>query len=319
MLYPISVPKPNSAEDLIGYIDHSGRVVVKPTYAAGAYFSETLAAVCRGDGLSGFIDVDGETRIPFRYHGLGLFHEGLCPIGQGSAVGYLHRSGRWQIKPRFAVAGRFSEGLAKVSLDGSSFGYVDRVGTFVVKPLYEQVGVFSNGLGAASQEGKWGYVGRDGSVIIPFQFQGPRAQVFTNGRAGVSIGGRWGFIDAGGNWVVMPQYEDVRRFNEGFAPVRHSEKWGVIDAAGRIRTTPRFDELGEFDQGMAAASSAGRAGFVSPEGEWVIEPNFDKCYRFVGALAMVRIGDRYSYLSQSGVVVWTSEPHAMPQAPPFKE
>ena len=59
MLYPISVPKPDSAEDWIGYIDRSGKVVVKPSYEAGAYFSEGFAAVCRDDGLSGFIDADG--------------------------------------------------------------------------------------------------------------------------------------------------------------------------------------------------------------------------------------------------------------------
>ena len=112
---------------MIGYIDRSGRIVVNPSYGAGAYFSEGFASVCREDGLSGFIDADGEVRIPFQFRGLGLFHEGLCPIGQGSTVGYLDRSGHWQIEPRFAVAGRFSEGLAKVSLSGSSFGYVDRV------------------------------------------------------------------------------------------------------------------------------------------------------------------------------------------------
>jgi hypothetical protein len=70
---------------------------------------------------------------------------------------------------------------------------------------------------------------------------------------------------------------------------------------------------------MAAASVSGESGFVSPEGEWVIQPSFDKCYRFVGGLAMVRVGRTYSYLTRTGAVVWTSEPHAMPQVPPYKE
>jgi hypothetical protein len=81
MLYPISIPKPDSAEDPIGYIDPSGRVAVKPTLRSGAYFSEGFASVCRYDGLSGFIDTEGEIKIPFKYCGLGLFHEGLCPNG----------------------------------------------------------------------------------------------------------------------------------------------------------------------------------------------------------------------------------------------
>ena len=319
MLYPISVPKANSAEDLIGYIDYSGQVVVDPTYAAGAFFSEGFASVCREDGSSGFIDGEGHTRIPFRFRGLGLFNEGLCPIGQGSRVGYVSRNGEWQIEPRFAVASPFSEGLATASLDGISFGCVDRKGAFIVRPAYDQLGIFRNGLCAANSEDRWGYVGRDGSVKIPFQFEGPRALGFSHGRAGVGIGGRWGFIDIAGDWAVMPQYEDVWRFAEGVAPVRCKGKWGLVDPDGRLRVAPKFDELDEFDGGMAAASLDGKAGFVSPEGEWVVEPRFDRCYRFVGDLAVVQTGDKYSYVSRRGEVVWTSEPYSMPQVPPFRE
>ena len=97
MLYPISVPRPHRAEDDIGNIDRSGCVVVKPCYAAGSYFSEGLASVCQEGGFSGFIDGDGEARIPFEFRGLGFFHEGRCAVGQGSKVGYVDRSGRWQI------------------------------------------------------------------------------------------------------------------------------------------------------------------------------------------------------------------------------
>jgi hypothetical protein len=228
MLYPISVPKPDSAEDLIGYVDGFGRVVVKPSYAAGSYFAEGLASVCREDGSSGFIDGDGRTNVPFRFCGIGLFNEGLCPIGQGSKVGYVDRSGSWQIEPRFAVANRFSEGLATVSPDGVSFGCVDRKGAFIVRPSYDQLGVFRSGLCAANRANKWGYIGRDGSVEIPLLFEGPRALGFSHGRAGVCIGGRWGFVDVAGDWAVMPQYEDVWRFAEGVASVRCDGKWGLV-------------------------------------------------------------------------------------------
>ena len=98
-------------------------------------------------------------------------------------------------------------------------------------------------------------------------------------------------------------YQSEREYNSGLKAL-----WGELRS-----------DLGEFDSGMAAASLAGKAGFVSPEGEWVIEPKFDRCYRFVSGLAMVRAGNTYSYISRSGVVGWRSEPHAMPQAPPFKE
>lgn len=52
MLYPISAPKPDSPENLIGYIDRSGRIIVNPVYDAGSWFSEGLASICREDGVS---------------------------------------------------------------------------------------------------------------------------------------------------------------------------------------------------------------------------------------------------------------------------
>lgn len=319
MLYPISANNPDTNEELIGYIDHSGHAAVKPNYRAGAYFSDGLAAVCKHDGSSGFIDVDGEIRIPFTFSGLDLFHEGLCAIGRGTNVGYVDRAGNWAINPIFAIGGRFSEGLALASLNGVSFGYIDRSGAFTVKPKYRSLGVFNNGIGSARLEDKWGYICRKGSVIVPFQFDGPRAQAFISGLAGVCVDQRWGYIDIFGNWAVMPQYENVKRFYEGVAPVRVDGKWGLISTDGRILVAPRFDDLDEFDGGMAAASLDGKAGFVSPEGEWVVEPRFDKCYRFVGALAVVETGDRSSYVSRGGAIIWTSDPYAMPLPPPFRD
>lgn len=319
MLYPISVLKPNSLKNSIGYIDCSGRVVVSPTYAAGTYFSEGLASVQREDGWSGFIDANGEARTPFRFRGLSLFHEGLCPIDGSLKRGYVNRQGEVQIQGEFCVAGRFSEGLAAVSFNGYSFGYINRMGKLLIAPKYEQLGHFVNGCGAACFESRWGYISRDGSIVIPFHFDGPRAQPFTNGLAGVNIGGKWGFINTNGDWVVMPEYEDASRFYEGVAAVRYNKKWGLIDSDGRVLVTPRFDYLGELNGGMIPAYLDGKAGFISIEGNWIIEPQFDECYRFIGDLAVVENMDTYRYISRSAVTVWESERYAMTQFPPFNE
>ena len=69
MLYPISVPKPNSAEDLVGFISAEGQVVVRPSYAGGSYFFEGKASVVDGSGKSGFIDDLGNLVIPCRFEG----------------------------------------------------------------------------------------------------------------------------------------------------------------------------------------------------------------------------------------------------------
>ena len=47
--------------------------------------------------------------------------------------------------------------------------------------------------------------------------------------------GKWGFIGQDGNVVVDYQYDDVTEFNEyGYAGVKKDEKWGVIDKDGNV-------------------------------------------------------------------------------------
>lgn len=120
MLYPISTPKPNSAEDFIGFIDTEGRIVVPPSFEAGAYFSEGKAAVVCADSKSGFIDSSGTTVIPPLFQGLGRFQDGLCSIGAVGVVGYIDHQGQITI-PRIFEEQRvqgFGKGVAGVQIDG---------------------------------------------------------------------------------------------------------------------------------------------------------------------------------------------------------
>lgn len=315
MLYPISIPKPDSPEDLIGYIDSLGQVVVPAIYKFGAYFFEGVAGVVRADGKSGFIDERGRVVIPFQFTGTNPFQEGLCSIGGGA----IDHSGKWIVEPGFLLLSEFSEGLAYASLDAEVMGYIDMTGRWVITPQFESAHRFSNGLAAVCRQGQWGYIDRRGSTVIPFKFDGLRAQKFTNGLAGVCYRGRWGFIDHSGQWIIQPFYEDVGDFSEGYAPVRHNGKWGLLNLRGTREMIFKYDELGEFNGGMATATVEGKSGFISPQESWIIAPEFDECYQFFGDLAVVRKGETYSYIRRNGEIVWTSEALAMPQAPPFVE
>jgi hypothetical protein len=191
MLYPISIPRANSAEDLIGFIDAQGHVVVQPSYAGGSYFFEGKASVVDLNGKSGFIDYSGALVIPWRFQGLGKFKDGLCAINGG----FIDHAGKWFIEPRFLVTGGFSEGRAFVSLDGETFGFIDLKGQFVVRPEFQQCRQFSEGLAAVCHENRWGFIDHAGELRIPHVFEGVQLQGFRYGVAGVQIDGRWGFVN----------------------------------------------------------------------------------------------------------------------------
>ncbi|MCB1020574.1 MAG: WG repeat-containing protein [Acidobacteria bacterium] len=175
MLYPISVPNEDSAEDLYGYIDSSGCVIVQPSYSYAGHFFEGVAVVAGTDGLCGLIDGQGVVALPCSFDGLGRSREGLLAAQQGSKSGFVDTRGHWRIRGAFQILGEFSEGLSAVSPDGLAFGYIDDTGRVALSPRFEQAGRFSNGLAATRKDEKWGYVDRRGRVAIDHQYDGPRA------------------------------------------------------------------------------------------------------------------------------------------------
>src|SRR5262245_41153462 len=97
----------------------------------------------------------------------------LFPIQQGDRWGYIDRSGKIVIEPRFREADEFSEGLAAVELTGR-WGFIDASGKVVVEPQYSWANRFSEGLArvriGAERYGKWGFIDRSGQMVIEPQF-----------------------------------------------------------------------------------------------------------------------------------------------------
>ncbi len=67
MLYPISELGPGSQENLYGYIDSKGKVVIHLSYSGVGHFFEGTASVLNSAGKSGFIDGHGNLLIGYKH------------------------------------------------------------------------------------------------------------------------------------------------------------------------------------------------------------------------------------------------------------
>lgn len=72
------------------------------------------------------------------------------------------------------------------------WGYVSRDGEVLIEPAYEEARSFSKGLGAFRQEGKWGYLNKDGETVIPPTFEdalpfSEQGSAFVKNTAGYSL------------------------------------------------------------------------------------------------------------------------------------
>jgi hypothetical protein len=122
-----------------GYIDRTGRWILEPKWSVANNFSSGLAIA---DG--NYIDRAGNVAIVGgRFGEINDFSEGFAsvevPIKErfsASKWGYIDRTGKFLIDPRFEVARSFKGGLARVSKDknGLQRGYAFTDGRLVWDP-----------------------------------------------------------------------------------------------------------------------------------------------------------------------------------------
>ena len=104
------------------------------------------------------------------------------------------------------------------------------------KSKYDEVEFFSEGLAAVQLNGQWGFVDRQGNVVIPLMYD--EVEFFSEGLAAVQLNNKWGFVNKTGKEVTPLKYDDVRDFNEGLAAVRIGNgdsrfyKFGWVDKEG---------------------------------------------------------------------------------------
>lgn len=104
---------------------------------------------------------------------------------------------------------------------------------------------------AAKSDGKWGYVNKQGQLIIAFQFD--NAHSFTeNDLAVVEYKGKWGYLTRDGKFAIRPQFEEAYGFNKiDTVPVKLNGKYRFMDKTGKFIDRPQLDNALPFKNGYA--------------------------------------------------------------------
>jgi hypothetical protein len=271
-----------------GFIDSAGALVIPAIFEWAGPFSEGRALVRLGaDGQTyriGFIGKDGkfvgEPNIAGQTQ---PYSEGLAVVELATGRwAYIDKSGRIALPQRFAWARKFSQGLARViersgcevredvcdcrdfaadPLDRTQpirkptdpppacrFSFIDKSGKTVLTG-FQNAQEFAEGVAGVRKSKLWGFIGADGSEVIPEKFQ--RVKPFHDGLAGVQMDGKWGFIDHSGNVVIKPQFDGVEGFSEGIGLVWQEQGFKFIDKNGRQLFGRTFSVAAPFALGLA--------------------------------------------------------------------
>lgn len=326
-----------------GYIDHSGKITIPPTFDRAGFFYEGLAAV-EVHGKWGFIDISGRIVIPPRFTTVASFSDGLAGVFVDAAepsqslYGYIDPNGQIVIRCPAACGRPYSEGRMAEAVEvfrcvdpsgkavqqqypcasgtGRSsrpvlvdrWGYFDRTGKLVIPTLFHAgLSRFSEGLAAVQPDelGKMVYIDTSGNVVIAHQFD--RAEAFSEGLAAVQMGDKWGFVDHYGQLVVTPQFEAVGAFSDGYAVAVVNGKAGYVDHKGQIAVQPRYSEAEPFSEGLAAVCcEGGKTGYIDRTGSFAIPAKYPGARvggPFSEGVALVSMKNESVYIDRSGRVI----------------
>lgn len=112
---------------------------------------------------------------------------------------------------------------------GDSYKMIDTSGQQIGNDTYNDAKVFlqADSYAAVKSGQKWGFVDKDGSMVIPAQFDDARS--FSNGYAAVKMGKQWGYILPDGSWAIPAQFTYVGDFNsKECAFVNIGDEWRYL-------------------------------------------------------------------------------------------
>ena len=89
-----------------------------------------------------------------------------------------------------------------------------------------EVHSYSEGLAQAEERGKWGFVGGDGSVVIPIQYDSVVS--FSLGTATVNLNGHQGVVRPDGEYLIPARYDTLMPVGYGLYLAQKKDLWGVV-------------------------------------------------------------------------------------------
>lgn len=204
---------------------------------------------------------------------------------------------KWDLLKKYETAGFFHEGKSCVSLNGK-FGYVDKEGKVIIPLKYDWADDFHDGYAQVKLKDKYGVIDKSDKKIIPIKYDD--ISDYSEGLFKVKLKNKFGFIDTSNKIVVPVKYDQASFFTNGMAYIKLGNKYGYVDAQGNLAVPIIYDEAFTFSDGLGIVKLNGKYGFVDKSGKIVIPIVYDDAGTFKNGKAQVKLNGEVFYIDKSG-------------------
>lgn len=161
-------------DDLYGFINLEGEIVLEPQFISALDFREGLASVEIENNKWGYVDTNGNFISKLQWDIAYDFNDGFAIVVEGEKMGLINTRGnivtelQWDdidseiedypsnnlYRQRYV---KFVDGLVRVRKD-DRYGFIDESGNVVVEPIWDYATQYSDGLISVSKDGKYGII-----------------------------------------------------------------------------------------------------------------------------------------------------------------
>ncbi len=288
-------------------------------------FSDGLA-LGKKDGRFYYVNTKGRVMIKCKENSEYTFHEFHCGMAMintkwkllaGKKFGYINKSGKIIISPKYSAAKPFSNGFAAV-FDNSGWHYIDAQGkklehetpfdfykkwsVFRPEPFgKEHVAAYLHPMYAKNAIGQYCILHKSG-LLLPIECRGLIAagddRFITCNKNATSAAPKYGLRDILGILLTEERYDAVYPVKEGSFLVSENEKWGLVDEDGKILVPLEWDRIypageiqGEYrglkkDHALVAVKGD-KFGLMDFQGNVILPPVYDHTPFYNGKLTLI--------------------------------
>jgi hypothetical protein len=201
------------------------------------------------DEWSGYVDLSGRLVIEPAFDEANPFVDGRALVRKAGKYGFIDRAGRIVVPLAFDEAlVRFSRDRTVAVRDGHAW-LIDTTGRQVA-----DLGVWP-----------WPELGKDEGFSELSSYIG-FSDFFADGLMPWQRDGKWGYVGVDGTWLIEPRYQSAQPFHGGLASVQRDGQGLLIDTTGHETAQAAGGWIGPRDGSLSRAGTPTRWGFLRDDG-----------------------------------------------------
>lgn len=295
-LYPIHVV--SEGNDLYGFIDKSGSIIIKPTYTWARNFSDGLAVVNQ-DETNLVINTKGKIIFKTTDY-INDFHNGLASFCDYKTYkyGYINKKGKIVIKKSYDSASNFGKDHTAIVTKSGKFYRINSKGK-ILKTY------------SLPNKNYWYNIAGEGFAIYPNE----GFAIYTDSKTHLS-----GVMNLNGKIILKANYSEVTYLGNGLLGVKKKlnqedgylinvKPYALFNKNGKRMTSYKYYDLSVYNNNFASCSDSKYTYLIDTKGNKV--SSFPKqegrgTLTVLGNVVQADIDNTLYYLKMDGSLIWKS-------------